>query len=204
VSIRRFACGHIANCRLDAIVHNGRLDCSLMLLSRPYRKFELASLVRPALADAAENLESDLSPSLVHQLEFRRGGHLQSFKRYLEAENFGLGWSAAFVMRRHQGHFGGARSLAGGGESDRRSDAADAVQKAIGFGDMPVDTVAAAGHVDGRDDGVCDLALERDCKAVSYDGQAGFESIGVHVISFVPLPQLPRLALNAGQVSRFI
>jgi len=87
-------------------VRNGRLNYSLTLLSKPYRKFELASLVRPALADAAEGLEQDLSPSLVHQLEFRCGGHLQSFKRYLEAENFGLGWSAAFVMRRGQGHFG--------------------------------------------------------------------------------------------------
>lgn len=87
-------------------MRNGRLNYSLTLLSKPYRKFELASLVRPALADAAEGLEQDLSPSLVHQLEFRCGGHLQSFKRYLEAENFGLGWSAAFVMRRGQGHFG--------------------------------------------------------------------------------------------------
>jgi hypothetical protein len=66
-------------------MRNGRLDDGLMLLSKPYREFELASLVRPALADAAKNLESDLSPSLVHQLEFRCGGHLQSFKRYLEA-----------------------------------------------------------------------------------------------------------------------
>jgi hypothetical protein len=107
-------------------------------------------------------------------------------------------------MRRHQGHFGSMRSLAGGGESDRRSDAADAVQEAIGFGDMLGDTVAAAGHVDGRDDGVCDFALERGRKAVSYYGQAGFELIGVHVISFVPLQQLPRQASIVSEVSRFI
>jgi hypothetical protein len=51
-------------------MRNGRLDDSLMLLSKLYRKFELASLVRPALADAAESLESDLSAPLVHQSEF--------------------------------------------------------------------------------------------------------------------------------------
>jgi len=70
-------------------------------------------------------------------------------KRLLENENFRLGWFAAFVMRRHQGHFGSVRSLAGGGEADRRSDAADAVQKAIGFGDMLGNTVTAAGHLVG-------------------------------------------------------
>jgi hypothetical protein len=65
-------------------------------------------------------------------------------------------------------------------------------------------TVTAAGHLVGRDDRVCDLALERGCKAVAYLGQAGFELIGVHVISFVPLHQLPRQTLNVSQVSRFI
>jgi hypothetical protein len=128
-------------------MRNGRIDDSLMLPSKPYRKFELANLVRPGFADAAENLESDLSAPLVHQSEFRCGGNPQAFKRFLEAENFGLGWPAAFVMRRQQGHFGSARSLAGGGEADRRPDAADAVQKAIGFGDMLRNTDAAMRHV---------------------------------------------------------
>jgi hypothetical protein len=166
---------------------------------------ELGGMARLALGDAAaEDLESGLSPSPVHQSEFRCGGNPQAFKRSLEADDFRLGWSAAFVMRRHQGHFGSVRSLAGGGESDRRSDAADAVQKAIGFGDMLGDSIAAAGHVDGRDDGVCDLALERGCKAVSYYGQAGFELIGLHVLSLVPLQQLLRQTLNVSQVSRLI
>ena len=83
-------------------------------------------------------------------------------------------------------------------------DAADAVRKSIGIGDVFGNAVTAAGHLVGRDDRVCDLALERGRKAVAYYGQAGFELIGVHVISFVPLQQLPRQTLNVGQVSRFI
>jgi hypothetical protein len=176
-----------------------------MLPSKPYREPQLASMARLAVGEPPPKvLKSGLSPSAVHQSEFRCGGNPQAFKRSLETDNFRLGWSAAFVMRRRQGHFGGMRSLAGGGESDRRSDTADAVQETIGFGNMLGDTVAVAGHVDGRDDGVCDFALERGRKAVSYDGQAGFELIGVHVISFVPLQQLPRQALNASEISRFV
>jgi hypothetical protein len=185
-------------------VHNGRLDCSLMLLSKPYRKFELASLVRPALADAAESLEQDLSPSLVHQSEFRSGGNPQACKRLLENENFGLGWSAAFVMRRGQGHFGSVRRLAGRGEADRRSDAADAVQKAIGIGDVLGNAVTAVGHLVGRDDRVCDLVLECGRKAVAYSGQAGFELIGVHVLSLVPLTPACASDLERGLFDKWI
>jgi hypothetical protein len=42
VSIRRFACGHIAKLLVDAIVHNVRPDDGLMLASKPYREPELA------------------------------------------------------------------------------------------------------------------------------------------------------------------
>jgi hypothetical protein len=183
----RFACGHIANYWPNATLQDGRLDHGVMLFSKPYRKSEFASMARLAFADAvAENLETRLSPSLVHQSEFRCGGNPQAFKRPLEVENFCLSQPPALAICLHQGHFGGARSLAGGGEADRGPDAADAVQMAVGFGDMLDNAVTAAGHVVGRDDCLCDLALERGCKAVSYYGQAGFELIGVHVISFVP------------------
>jgi hypothetical protein len=192
-----FACGHIANCWLDAIAHGGRLDHGVMLLSKPYRKSELASVARLALGDAAaEKLESGLSPSLVHQSELRCGGNPQAFKRPLEVKNFCLSQSPALAIRLHQGHFGGARSLAGGGEADRGPDAADAVQMAVGFGDMLDNAVTAAGHVVGRDDCLCDLALERGCKAVPYPGQAGFELIGVHGALLVPLHQASASDLN--------
>jgi hypothetical protein len=36
---------------VDAIVHNGRLDDSLMLASKPYREPELASMLRLALGE---------------------------------------------------------------------------------------------------------------------------------------------------------
>jgi hypothetical protein len=37
----------------NAIVHHGRLDQGVMLLSKPYRKAELAGMVRLALGDTA-------------------------------------------------------------------------------------------------------------------------------------------------------
>jgi PAS domain S-box-containing protein len=47
----------------NAIVHHGRLDPGVMLLSKPYRKSELSSMVRRALGEAAApNLESGPSP----------------------------------------------------------------------------------------------------------------------------------------------
>jgi len=45
----------------DAIVHHGRLDRGVMLLSKPYRKSALASMVRLALGDAAAD-SSDVEP----------------------------------------------------------------------------------------------------------------------------------------------
>jgi CheY-like chemotaxis protein len=38
----------------DAMIHHGRLDESVLLLSKPYRKSQLACMVRTALGDAGE------------------------------------------------------------------------------------------------------------------------------------------------------
>jgi CheY-like chemotaxis protein len=38
----------------SAIIHHGRLDEGVLLLSKPYRKSELAHMVRVALGDATE------------------------------------------------------------------------------------------------------------------------------------------------------
>lgn len=47
----------------NAIVHQGRLDRGVMLLSKPYRKSALASMMRLALGDAeAESLETGSIP----------------------------------------------------------------------------------------------------------------------------------------------
>jgi CheY-like chemotaxis protein len=47
----------------NAIVHHGRLDQGVMLLSKPYRKSELANTVRLALGDAiAKDLEAVTIP----------------------------------------------------------------------------------------------------------------------------------------------
>jgi PAS domain S-box-containing protein len=48
----------------NAIVHQGRLDPGVMLLSKPYRKSELASMVRRALGDAATEIR-DSRPILL-------------------------------------------------------------------------------------------------------------------------------------------
>ena len=62
-------------------------------------------------------------------------------------------------------------------------------------------TVTTAGHVVGRDDRVCDLALERGRKAVAYDGQAGLELIGVHVL--LPCSVATASASDLKRQSRF-
>jgi hypothetical protein len=38
----------------NAIIHHGRLDDGVLLLSKPYRKSELARMVRFALGDVTE------------------------------------------------------------------------------------------------------------------------------------------------------
>ena len=38
----------------NAIIHHGRLDEGVLLLSKPYRKSQLAGMVRVALGDAGE------------------------------------------------------------------------------------------------------------------------------------------------------
>jgi CheY-like chemotaxis protein len=45
----------------DAVIHHGRLDPGVLLLAKPYRKLELARMLRRAL-DGAETL-----PALMHQ-----------------------------------------------------------------------------------------------------------------------------------------
>jgi DNA-binding LytR/AlgR family response regulator len=35
----------------NAIIHHGRLDAGVLLLAKPYRKSELASMIRKALGD---------------------------------------------------------------------------------------------------------------------------------------------------------
>jgi hypothetical protein len=57
----------------------------------------------------------------------------------------------------------------------------------------------------GRDDCVCDLALERGCEAVPYSGKADFKVIGVHgVLPWLLRRKLPRQTLIVGQVLRLI
>ena len=63
--------------------------------------------------------------------------------------------------------------------------------------------VIAARNVIGQDDCVRDLALERGCKAVLYDGQAGFELIGVHV-AHPRCAKLLRRTLIVSQVFQLI
>jgi hypothetical protein len=58
----RFARGHIANGWLDAIVHNGRLDHAVMLLSKPCRDRARRHGASGACDAAAESPESSLSP----------------------------------------------------------------------------------------------------------------------------------------------
>jgi YesN/AraC family two-component response regulator len=45
----------------NAIVHHGRLDQGVMVLSKPYRKSELAGMVRLALGDATVGILEPLS-----------------------------------------------------------------------------------------------------------------------------------------------
>jgi hypothetical protein len=104
----------------------------------------------------------------------------------------------------HQGSFGGTRSLAGGGETYRWSDAADAVQVAIRVRDVLGDSTVAVRHAIGRDDGILDLAFERGREAVSYYGKAAFELIVVHGALPLSSYQLLRQTLIVGQVSRLI
>jgi hypothetical protein len=59
-----------------------------MLFFRALSQVRARGMVLAAADAVAENLESDLSPSLVHQSKFRCGGNPQALKRFLEAENF--------------------------------------------------------------------------------------------------------------------
>src|ERR1700737_4935989 len=105
----------------------------------------------------------------------------------------------------HQCCFGGARSCAGRGESDRRANAADAVQVTIRVRHMLDNPTFTASHVVGRDECVCDLALERGGEAVPYSGKADFKVIGVHgVLPWLLRSKLPRQTLIVGQVFRLI
>ncbi len=57
----------------NSIVHHGWLDQGVMLLSKPYRKSELASIVRLALGDAiAKNLETGSIPLADTSSEVRK------------------------------------------------------------------------------------------------------------------------------------
>ena len=109
------------------------------------------------------------------------------------------------MMRLHQGSFGGTRSLSGGGEAYRLSDAADAVQVAITVGDLLGNPTVAVRHAISRDDCVFDLALKRGREAVPDYCKPGFELIVMHgVFSLVARTELPRSTLIEGQVSRLI
>jgi hypothetical protein len=99
----------------------------------------------------------------------------------------------------HQRRFGLARSRAGDG---KWSNTSDAVQVSIRVPDIPDNPTVVVSHVIGRDNRVCDLALERGCEAVPCPGKTDFEAIGVH--GFFPclhLGRLPRQILNVSQVS---
>jgi hypothetical protein len=98
------------------------------------------------------------------------------FKRPLEADDFSIGQSALFSMCLQQGALGSQRGFPGGGKSDGWSNAANAVQVAIGCRDMLDDPALTASHVVGRDDSFSDLAFERGCKAVPYSTQANVNS----------------------------
>ena len=101
------------------------------------------------------------------------------------------------MMRLHQGSFGGTRSLSGGGEAYRWSDAADAVQVAITVGDLLGNPTVAVRHAIGRDDRVLDFAFERGREAMPYSCEPGFELIVVHgVLSLVSPHQASTLNLN--------
>jgi CheY-like chemotaxis protein len=57
----------------NSIVHHGRLDQGVMLLSKPYRKSELASIIRLALGDAiAKHLETGSTPLADTSIEVRK------------------------------------------------------------------------------------------------------------------------------------
>jgi CheY-like chemotaxis protein len=57
----------------NSIVHHGRLDQGAMLLSKPYRKSELAGIVRLALGDGiAKNLETGSIPLADTSSEVRK------------------------------------------------------------------------------------------------------------------------------------
>src|ERR1700682_1249684 len=106
----------------------------------------------------------------------------------------------------HQCCFGGARSRAGRGESDRRANAADAVQVTIRVRHILDNPTFTASHVIGRDECVRDLALERGGEAVPSSGKADFKVIGVHGVLpwLLRLRKLPRQTLIVGQVLRLI
>jgi hypothetical protein len=99
-------------------------------------------------------------------------------------------------MGLHQGCFGDTRRLAGGGEADRWTNAADAVQVAIGIRDMLGDATAAVRHAIGRDDGIPDFALERSREPVPYSCKPGFELIVVHGVPSVSPHRASTLDLN--------
>jgi hypothetical protein len=126
-------------------------------------------------------------------------------KRFLQAENFLFGQSAAIAVCLQQGHFSATRGLAGGVEADRRSDAADAVQVSIGFRYVLDCAIVAAGHAVRRGDRVFDFALERGCEAMPYSGKADFELISVHGnLLLLICSQHSRQELIAGHVSKLI
>ena len=57
----------------NSIVHHGRLDQGVMLLSKPYRKSELASIIRLALGDAiAKHLETGSTRLADTSIEVRK------------------------------------------------------------------------------------------------------------------------------------
>src|SRR3981081_4200240 len=87
---------------------------------------------------------------------------------------------ALFTVGADQGSLGGTRARACRGKADRWSDAAYAVQAAIGFGDEFRNFVASTEHSIGRYGDVLDLAFEGGWKAGAHDGDPAFEIIGVH------------------------
>ncbi|HTF78365.1 MAG TPA: hypothetical protein VK620_29330, partial [Bradyrhizobium sp.] len=89
-----------------------------------------------------KTLKRDLSPSLIHQAKFGSCGETQLVQRFLQIEDLWFGQCAFFTMGLHQRGFGGACRLAGGGETDRWSNAADAVQMAIRVGDTLDNAIA--------------------------------------------------------------
>jgi signal transduction histidine kinase/CHASE3 domain sensor protein/FixJ family two-component response regulator len=61
----------------NAIVHHGRLDQGVMLLSKPYRKSALASMVRLALGDSVAERSTPLADTSIAGLKRRQPANAQ-------------------------------------------------------------------------------------------------------------------------------